>query len=245
MLEVQATISKSFQVPINLEYTWSFKPLQLGTYQLRFTYSSPRGLHTGNIGSKEGSAIELLASPWASLRLVEPVGTDNSSVEVDSIRFKTVVPEQISIKPSTQPDSAIPVQLGMQITNNTSTPFHFIVFDSLIPQLMGVDSSIPCLRTGGGNAFKAPLESDSHLALPGESVTLFPKAHLIWQKDGLLKLIVFGRGTTCWLFSDLKPGTYRIQMIYRSPTNESDRVFEDLWMGMVHTPFVEFHLIQP
>lgn len=251
LLQLQASISDSRRIPTGSDNFWSFGSLQLGTYQLRFTYLSPKGeflfadAHTGDISRVESAETEPLATPFVNLRLVEPVGSDKSAVEVGGIRFETVIPERRLSTPLIQPNVKIPVQIGIQITNNTSTPFRFSSFDTLIPELIGADGLIPRQNFGGSTGWKTPRESDFQLAMPGESVTLFPKAHLVWQADGLLNLIVPGGGRACWKFNDLKLGTYQMQLTYRSPTEKPDLLFEDLWMGMVHTPFVEFHLVQP
>lgn len=251
LLQLQATISNHPQVPINPETSYFFEPLQLGSYQLRFTYLSPNGeflffdSHTGDINRVKSSVPEPLATPFVHLRLVEPVGSYKNAVEVDGIRFKTVIPERKLTVPLIGPNIQIPVQIGMQITNNTSTPFRFSSFDTLIPELVGADGLVMRQSAGGVLGWANPTESDFHLVMPGQNITLFPNVSLVWLADGLFKLIVPGGGRANWSFNNLKLGTYQIQLRYRSLTAESDVLFEDLWKGMVSTPFVEFCLVQP
>ncbi|MDZ7959898.1 MAG: hypothetical protein RMY34_18780 [Aulosira sp. DedQUE10] len=254
LLQLQATISYSSQVPINPDYFWSFEPLQLGTYQMRFTYLSPQeeflffDAHTAAISQIQASVTSLLATPWVNLQLVEPMESNNNEVQVDSVRFETVVPEQIwTISHSQLSDASSSVQIGLRITNNTSISQRFCSFTTLIPALMGADGCILAQNLGGGShGWVGAGESDYHLLEPKESVTFFVSAHTERQNDGLLNLIVDGTGYGYWSFNGLKLGTYQVRLAYRSRTNPLDiELFEDIWRGMVHTPFVEFCLVQP
>jgi hypothetical protein len=101
------------------------------------------------------------------------------------------------------------------------------------------------VETDGILGWANPRESDFHLVMPGENITFFPNARLVWLAAGLFKLIISGGGRANWSFNNLNLGTYQIQLRYRSLTAESDVLFEDLWMGMVSTPFIEFCLVQP
>lgn len=188
-----------------------------------------------------------------NLRLVEPLVVDNSTVEVDGICFQTVILDRISTVSLTQSDSKIYIPIGMQITNNTSTPLRFFLFDSLVPTLIGKDGQIVLPQNGGAShGFRIAQESDSQLAIPGQSITLFPGAYLTQQADGLLKFYVPGRGRNVWWFENLQPGTYQVQLTYKTPielinpgfieTWMKGKKFEDLWIGMVYTPFVKLHL---
>ena len=248
--DFQASIYTYSTIPINPDSSWSFETLQLGTYQLRFTYINPseefsfKDLATGQIITVEKKEAELLTSPWVNLRLVEPVETNKNAVEVDGIRFETLVPQPTISVSLTQPDFNISVQIGMQITNNASTPLRFTSFDSLIPFLIGADGLIPSQSYGGSHGWVLPKESDFRLVMPGSNVAFFPKVHLVRQADKLLKLIVPSGGRGSWKFNDLKLGKYQVGLTYRSLTDKPDLLFEDLWMGMVSAPFVEFHLVE-
>jgi hypothetical protein len=254
LLQLQATILNSSQVPINLDYFWFFESLQLETYKLRFTYLSPQGeflffdAHTVEISQIQTSVTSLLATPWVNLQLVEPMGFNNNEVQVDSVRFETVVPEQIwTISHSQLSDVSSSVQIGLSITNNTSISQRFCSFTTLIPALMGADGCILVQNLGGGShGWVGARESDYHLVEPGKSVTFFVSAHFERQTDGLLNLIVDGTGYGYWSFNGLKLGIYQVRLAYRPLTNSLDiGSFEDFWRGMVHTPFVEFCLVQP
>lgn len=250
-LQLQTSLFYATTTIIAPEKIYLFQPLRLGTYQLRFIYLSPghnlllKDSPTAEIIRVEESERSLFASPAIILRFIEPVPHHNNRVEVDGMCFETLVPEQSLRVPLTASSAKIPVQIGMKIANNTSTPFRFILFDTLIPQLIGENGMIPRLDCGGSLGFVIPQESDLQLVKPGESITLFLKASLTRQANNLLSLIVSGGGRSCWRFNDLAFGTYQIHLTYRSLTEKLEFLCEDLWMGMVNTPFVEFRLIPP
>jgi hypothetical protein len=253
LLQVQATILHSSKPPINPNYFWFFEALQLGTYKLKFTYLSPQeeflffDAHTGKIAPIQASVTSLLATPSVNLQLVEPMESNKNAVEVDGIGFETVVPKQIWIISHSQlSDASSSVQIGLRITNNTSTSQRFCSFMTIIPALMGADGCILVQNLGGGSTgWVGARESDYYLIEPKESVTFFVNAHFEKQTDGLLNLIVRGTGYGYWSCNGLKSGTYQVRLAYRSRTNPLDmELFEDCWRGMVHTPFVEFCLVE-
>ncbi len=250
-LQLQMSLFYATTTIIDPEKIYLFEPLRLGTYQLRFIYLSPgynfllKDSPTAEIIRVEESERSLFVSPTMNLRLIEPVPHHKNRVEVDGMCFETLVPEPSLRVLLTASPAEIPVQIGMKITNNTSTLFRFILFDTLIPQLIGENGMIPRLACGGSLGWVIPQESDLQLVKPGESITLFLKASLTRQANNLLSLIVSGGGRSCWKFNDLAFGTYQIHLTYRSLTEKLEFLCEDLWVGMVNTPFVEFRLIPP
>ncbi|MDM9380273.1 hypothetical protein QUB80_06095 [Chlorogloeopsis sp. ULAP01] len=253
LLQLQATILHSSKPPINPNYFWFFEALQLGAYKLKLTYLSPQeeflffDAHTGEITSIQASVTSLLATPWVNFQLVEPMGSNHNQVQVNNVCFETVVPEQIwTISHSQLSDAGSSVQIGLRITNNTSISQCFCSFTTLIPALMGADGCILGQNLGAGSTgWVGPGESDYHLVEPGKSVMFFVSAHIERQTDGLLSLIVRGTGRGYWSFNSLELGIYQVRLAYRSLTNPLDiGSLEDFWRGMVHTPFVEFCLVQ-
>jgi len=183
---------------------------------------------------------------------------ENSAVQVDGVQFETLMPERVFSIPVKQfsPDGNmdIPVQLGIGITNNTPIPFRFSSYGRLTPELMGADSQF--LRGVFLRIRRLkPKESYFPLAMPGESVTLFPNARLIWFKRVNELKISIGKGTGgYWNFDILNPGAYHVRFIYRNE-NEVDRInergqegtkptlLERLWTGRVITPFIKFCIV--
>lgn len=177
---------------------------------------------------------------------------DSNSVEVDGIRFETLVPERVLPIPANRPDAKTPVKLGLRITNQTQKPTRFTRYDTLFPLLLGPNGQRLELQ-GARNWSFVPTVSDCPLLQPGESVTFFLDARLFWQ-DNMLRLEwADGFGGT-WFFDDLKPGTYRIQIGYSissmpgvsvyDPEIQTFRRLTDLWRVPVATSLVEIHLVQ-
>jgi hypothetical protein len=254
LLKVQAAITHFPQFPINLDYFWAFEPLQLGTYQLRFSYLSPKGeflffdTNTAEISQVKASITNVLTTSWVSIQLLEPLGFSHNAIELDRIRFETVVPEQIwKISRSNNLEAHSSIQIGLCITNNTSVSQRFCSYNTLIPALLGADSLILGQNLGGGShGWFAPRESDFYLVMPRESIVFFVSAYIEKQTDGLLNLIIHGTGYGYWSLKGLALGSYQLRLAYRSLIHPFDiDLFEDLWKGMVHTPFVKFCLVQP
>ncbi|WP_083625002.1 hypothetical protein [Planktothrix serta] len=199
----------------------------------------------------ELSATEDLGmKKFANLISVE--STDSNAVEVDGIRFESLIPQRVLTIPPNRPDAQIPVQLGLRITNQSQKPVRFTRYDTLFPLLLEPNGQR--LQLGGGRNWSAsPGVSDCPLLQPQESVTFFLDARLFWQ-DNLLRLEWADGFGGIWFFDDLKPGTYRIALGYSNsstpvlwaydPEIKTFRKLTDLWRVPVATPLVEFRLVQ-
>ncbi|MFB8794018.1 MAG: hypothetical protein U7126_07290 [Microcoleus sp.] len=90
-----------WQIPTNFDNSWSFDTLGSGEYQVRFSYDSPVGNvfcldpQTGQEKIIEVIETGKLTTPFANLRLIQPVGFNNNAVEVDGIHFETLMPEPV------------------------------------------------------------------------------------------------------------------------------------------------------
>lgn len=250
----RGVIYDSSKTRINPNSSWNFELLEPENYQLRFTYTSPVNtlffldLSTGEITKIESSEVKTFASNWVNIRLIEPVKDNQNVVEVEGVQFETLVPQPIFSIPSSQPTFKVPVQIGIKITNNTLTTLRFTTFDSLIPFLIGADGFIESQSYSGIHGFIFPTESDFRLLDPGHNLVLFPKIELVKQENDLVQLEIFGGGKTSWWFSNLRLGKYQIGFTYRALTEKPDflpdLLFQNLWMGMVYTPFIDFLLIE-
>ncbi|MBW4648360.1 MAG: hypothetical protein KME06_06625 [Kastovskya adunca ATA6-11-RM4] len=196
--------------------------------------------------------------------------SDSNAVEVDGIRFETVVPERVLSIPKKNvvqkllyvlqclsptlpqhPYPSVSVQIGLRITNNTSTPLRFSFYFTLSPELIGVDGQIPL--EGGWFSTTAPIESDFPSIMAGESATFFPDARIFWLWGNQFGLsLATGNGGTV-SFQPLKLGTYQFRFTYNNPNSvetsygsaSTDKtLIEELWTGHVPTPFVEFCLVK-
>jgi len=245
-----------WQVPITPDNSWTFDTLGTGIYQIRFTYDSPsKEILSSNpktrlLAELEGIATRRLVTPFANLRLVQPVEHDKSAVEVDGIRFKTFVQQVLNV-PKKEPGEKESLKLaGIRITNNRSNPVCFSLYTSLIPEIVGADGEI-VPRGYFSDMLISAQESDFVLAMPGKNITFFPKAGLWWLNEDKFLLIIDAGDGGGWTFQPLKLGNYHIHFTYANSTNSSHfddiktgggKQMENIWTGIVTTPFVEFHL---
>ena len=258
--------------PIDVDKSWSFDTLGPGEYQVRFTYETPTGtiVYTNpftvfNIKELlEGKEVPLerievtgtgqLVTPFAKFRLLQPVGLNNSAVEVDGIRFETVIPEPLLTLPNKSESSYQLVQIGIRITNNTLTPFHFLFCASFSPELVRPEGQVKW--SGYANDWmRAIEESDFLLVTPGKSVTFFPGISLFWTNHSQFSLIVSSGNGGAGSFDQLKAGIYHFRFQYYNTSDTipkknlagesiESRPIEKVWTGRVNTPFVEFRLIE-
>ncbi|MCC5638803.1 hypothetical protein LC593_23815 [Nostoc sp. CHAB 5844] len=244
------SLSKIFRF---LDKSWFFNILQPGAYQLRFMWGSYGESESSSDPPTEKtvSAVQLVTQ-FVNLHLIEPVEVDNNAVEVEGIRFETLVPERVLTLPEKKRRVVTRVQLGICITNNTPEPVRFNLFNTLIPQLVEVDGQV-CLRGYFRRGTKRPSESDFPLVMPGESFTLFPYAELSWRKLDPFTLIIEASDGGYWDFDGLKAGIYQIQFVYNNKcttqeiydrTSMNTNLIENLWIGKVSTYFVEFCLVE-
>ena len=105
--------------------------------------------------------------------------SDSNAVEVNGIRFETLLPEQVLTIPNMN-NGKTSVQFGIRVTNLSLTPYHFIFFH-LLPELL-VSNGQVIHRHYGRNVTKAASESDFLLAMPRESLTFFIDARFFWYK---------------------------------------------------------------
>lgn len=199
---------------------YSFNRLQPGNYQLRFIYFNKFSNSYNESDAIEFTKIPQIASShptaaFVNFRLIRPVEPNSSAVEVDGIRFETLMPERILTLPEKKRDIKTRIQLGIRITNNTPTAVRFSFFATIIPQLVGADGQLH-LQGYYRNHIKIRLESYFPLVMPGENFTFFSYSLLYWQKsDQFILRIEAGDGGYC-IFKDIKAGVYQIQLTYNN-----------------------------
>jgi len=185
---------------------------------------------------------------WKGNKLTKVKLTDSNVVEVDGIRFETVMPERVLTIPENLSSSYTPVQFGIQVTNLSLFPYRFLFFH-LLPELIAA-SGQKIQRGYGRNATRYPKLSDFYWLQPGEHFTFFLNGKLCWYEA---ELTLSGRDKSggIWTFHNLKPGKYKVWFLYENQkaTKEIQRgedkgaKVEYLWVGSVSTPFLEFCLI--
>ncbi|MEG3880293.1 hypothetical protein QT972_23305 [Microcoleus sp. herbarium7] len=259
---------------IKLHNFWLFEALLPGNYQIRFIYQHNCAnrvmpeIDPLEITNVEESESELLISPFINLRLVLPVEADSNAVEMDGVRFEILVPERVlsipknnlihkflylmkflSPIPIDYYSFIIPVQIGIRITNNTSTPLRFSFYLTLLLEIMGVDGLIPF--GGGWISPSEPSNSDFLSVMPGEDITFFPEAEILglWEEQFGLRTPTGNGGI--WVFEPLTLETYQVRLTYSSKQSmvkiyESVETYTtlDVWSGQISTPFVDFRLVR-
>ncbi|MEG4969596.1 hypothetical protein QUB11_23555 [Microcoleus sp. B6-A1] len=230
---------------------WYFEVLPEQTYQLRFVFNTDRNTtpvsqsDTKEVRTVPETGSGLLPSSFVNLRLVMPVSSDSSAIEVDGIQFKTEMPEPVLTIPPNLPGNQTTVKLGIRATNNTSTAFRFQQLDSLDLTLIGDDGKEIKWRSDLMRSWvgKGP---NYYLAPPRDSALFVLDGTLSWHGNRLI-LAIPNQAGGFYYFYDLKPGTYHLGVIYHvsalSVTNLKEQVLEKVWTGWITLPFVDLHLV--
>ena len=212
-----------------------FEGLYLGSYQIQFFYS-----HL----SKKGELLGRFKTQLVELRLVQPREPERTTIEVDGIFFETKVPERVVAIPAAGADSNTLVQFGIRVSNFSSHSYRFLFF-YLLPEIVGADEQ--SLKHGyGRNATRYPETDNFILMNPGDNFSFLMKGELSWY-NGSLRLHGRDKSGGIWTFRDIKPGRYSVRFTYENREIRRrlryGETVEDCWVGMVYTPFVEFHII--
>ncbi|MFB2977300.1 hypothetical protein [Microseira sp. BLCC-F43] len=175
---------------------------------------------------------------------------DSNAVEVDGIRFETLMPERVLTIPTFEQDVLIFIELGIRITNNTPTALRFS-FHQATPELMMPSGQIQRLGGCFSDWLEKPHECDFPLVQSGEAVTLLPCASLNQCLGDLRFTIPAGNGGY-WSFGELYPGTYKLRFEYTNNTPgfrvydreaRKNKLIENIWTGTVLMPCVEFSIV--
>lgn len=247
-LQLQILNNSSYlQVVFGINKCWSFDKLRQGVYQFRFLWGN---FSNSESGSEPQTREEIKATQFVNLCLIEPVGNDDNAVEVEGIRFETLLPERAFTLPKKKRGVETCLQLGIRIINNTLIPVHFSFFSTLVPQLIQAEGQ----QLAGWyyrRIEKRPFASDFLLAMPGECITFFPYASIFWLKREVFILRIDAGDGGFWNFEIFQVGNYKIQFIYNNKyltqeiydrENMSMTLIEGLWIGMVSTPKIEFRV---
>jgi len=113
---------------------------------------------------------------------------EDDAVQVNGVQFKVFMPKRILQMPAEQLGAMIDVELGIQITNNTSNPLNFCFFNALTPELM-IDQQIFRLKDRWSDWYRWDLfDDDFALAQPGETVTFLTDALITTTKGEIFDL---------------------------------------------------------
>ena len=232
---------------------WNFEDLEPGTYLMGLKYINTYGESTcldRKNRERETIKIDELVTPFIKFHVVEPVPDDNKAIEINGIRFETVIfPQKLTIPPN-RPNAKTLVKLGIKITNNQyeGDGFRFKLCCGIAPEI--IDSNGKKIQNKGLSFGLKPLtESDFPLIFPEESAEFVVDGILSWR-DNLLTFIGENGTRGVWIFEDLKPDTYQIRFTYRDNSKEIElfgfyesRRFTGFWTGEVVTPLVKVDLM--
>jgi hypothetical protein len=151
-----------------LENGWSFSGVQEGNYQLKFKYLNlvefdgcnnlplfpvqtlldgeehpfSETFEHGETGVAVRPNSMSLVSDFLPIRILRPL-IDFTVVEVDGIRFETIISDQTLIIPPFQSDSEVTsVRIGLRITNNSRIPYRFERYRNFFVRLSGPDNQL-------------------------------------------------------------------------------------------------------
>ncbi|MBD2485116.1 hypothetical protein [Planktothrix sp. FACHB-1365] len=167
----------------------------------------------------------------------------NKTIEVDGIRFETLVPEREMIIPTKDGDQT-PVQFGIRVTNCTEIPYRFKL-SSLMPELQDTKGTV-IERSYARNATKGLQEEDFLWAMPNESLTFFVEGEL-YCYQGKFGLRGYESSGGVWTFRSLNPSRYQVRFTYENQEAVRKipygKTVEGLWVGKAYTPWEEFRLV--
>ena len=190
---------------------------------------------------------------------------DSNFIEVDGIRFETIVPKQVLTlpkkdlikklsdigkhlsKPPLHSSPGDPVSIGIRITNNSDRPLYLSFYLALFPEIIRAKDGASVPFDIGWFSLVSPLKSDFILAIPGESISFFLDAKICWL-CGKNYCFSTSFGGERLVIQPLHSERYKVRLIYENQKdteecydflNKQTQVIEGLWTGRVLTPFVD------
>ncbi|VXD22748.1 hypothetical protein PL8927_760058 [Planktothrix serta PCC 8927] len=236
---------------LNSNNIWCFNLIESASYQFRFILNTNHET-TSIVESKRNEVktaqpigSEVVATPWINLRLVQPVATDSSAIEIDGLQFKVEMPETVLTIPPRLPSAQTPVKLGIRVTNNTSAVLRFEQIGSLGFNLIDSDGKeIQFTEAQWRRWIDKGLEF--YIVQPGESEILVLDATLSWHCSQL-QLVIPNKAGGFYYFRGLKQGRYQIQAIYHTSEHRAnylnEKGVENVWSGWIAMPFVKFCIV--
>ncbi|WP_017651332.1 hypothetical protein [Fortiea contorta] len=187
---------------------------------------------------------------------------ESNTVEVNNIRFETLLSESVLTIPKAKHGVYTPVRLGIRITNNTQSFFYFSSYVySMFPEMIAPDGQV--MVTGlHSERINPPIESDYVLVVPGEAVIFSRDAFLFWiqnrkkKRDRKLTLNIPFPCEDIYAFRPLYSGIYQFRFKYRQSREGMEEyyhwiepttlqtILQNLWTGEVLTPLVEIRLVE-
>ena len=224
------------------------------------------------------ASIEAVGNEHSRLGRVQNMTSQESNnsnkVKQDGLQLEIREPQIIALAiPENKPGATAPLSFTVSVTNPTQTPIPFILYDALIPEIIG-PSGQPLHRKEPINRQVGSGEYSGELIGFGKQTVSSLEGRLSWQNN-VLQLILhdptyFGPPIDLdksWSFDTVGPGEYQIRFIYENPTGtisyfdpltfiqtrqetieetiiEKTRI-EVTGTGELTTPFANFRLLTP
>lgn len=170
----------------------------------------------------------------------------SNAVEVDRIRFETLVPERVVHVHKYEEET--PVQFGFRITNQASTPYRFEL-QRFLPELSDPHRRLMKINGLNRNTSTEAEESDIPLIMPGESLEFLMTAKISWYRKDCFKLLGEAIYGGFWTFYNLKPGKYQVRFSYENLLAKKQMLLskgrtevDSFWTGKITTPFAQLRL---
>jgi hypothetical protein len=171
--------------------------------------------------------------------------SDSNAVEVDGIRFETVVPERSYRLPKYGEET--PMKFGVRITNKTLIPYRFDL-PKFFPEILNPHGK-PLQMSFAQNATRKVEETDIPLIMPGESFEFLKDAKFSWYSRDCIVLKGFAFYGGIWSFYNFKPTKYQIRLAYKNLLPKQKMLLvtgqyevDGFWISTIATPFTRLRL---
>ncbi|MCC3420983.1 MAG: hypothetical protein JGK12_30070 [Microcoleus sp. PH2017_01_SCD_O_A] len=222
------------------------------------------------------ASIEAVGNKHSRLGRVQNMTSQESNnsnnIKQSGLQLGIKEPQIIALAiPENKPGATAPLSFTVSITNPTQTPIPFILYDALIPEIIGPDGQA-LHRKEPINTQVGSSEYSGKLIGVGEQTVTSLEGRLSWQNN-VLQLILH-RATydelpidldKSWSFDTVGPGEYQIRFIYENPTGTisyfnpltfaflqtgqetiiEETIIEVTGTGELTTPFANFRLLTP
>jgi hypothetical protein len=169
---------------------------------------------------------------------------DTQFVEVDGIRFETLLPQPIITLP--KKGEEVTVQFGVRITNLSSTAYRFDKH-RFLPEISNFRGQTVTVRGVNRNTTTEVLESDVPLVESGQSIDFLMNNAINWSSSK--DLVLSGNALYSGVWSmQFQPDRYQIRLRYENQFAERKLLLTDLityrtwtnldsfWIGEAATP---------
>jgi hypothetical protein len=175
-----------------------------------------------------------------------------NTVEVDGIRFRTLVQQIVTVTKKDFKARESMKLAGIRISNNSYNPLYFSLYATLFPELINANCH-PLKQSYASDWIREPDTSDFILANPGRHITFFPKGSIGWKQNEKLVFSLEDCMGGIYFFWFPSLGNFKIRFqyinnrnaakVYNRKTGDKKQI-ENIWTGTIITPFLEFNLTE-